>query len=273
MARFRKIDSRLWNDSKFRALSDDAKLIFLFLLTHPYMTALGAMRGTAAGLAAEMGWSHERFAEGFREVCAKAMAEGDSNACLIALPNFIRYNRPESPNVVKAWAASFDLLPECELKTVVIKRAKAFTEDMSEEFTKAFPKGLPEAFAKTMPNQEQEKEPEKEKNKSTSSPSADAPVSVIPLILSDGSEFTPSAKEITEWSKQFSTVNIESELLKAQAWLKANPKRRKTRAGIARFCVSWFTRASVEGSDKSAPELSSLDHTAGLLEQNGEYRL
>ena len=188
MARFRKIDSRLWNDAKFRALSDDAKLVFFLLLTHPHLTSLGAMRGTAAGLAAEISWDVQRFAEGFREVSAKGMAEFDSDACLIALPNFIRYNKPESPNVVKAWAAAFDLLPECELKTVVIKRARGLAGDMSKEFAKAFPKGLLEGFDKAMPNQEPEPEPEQEKT--SSSPSADAQVSGAPVPLSDESEST-----------------------------------------------------------------------------------
>jgi hypothetical protein len=56
MARYRKIDPRIWNDQKFRELSDDAKIVFFLLLTHPHMTALGAMRATVAGLAAELGW-------------------------------------------------------------------------------------------------------------------------------------------------------------------------------------------------------------------------
>lgn len=156
MARYRKIDPRIWNDAKFSSLTDSAKLAFFMLLTHPNMTALGAMRATVPGLAAEMGWTTEAFREAFREALAKGMAEQDEKACLIALPKFLSYNRPESPNVIKAWEASLDLLPECHLKNVVLQRAKAFAEAMPEGFTKA----LPEAFAKGMPIQEQEQEQE-----------------------------------------------------------------------------------------------------------------
>jgi hypothetical protein len=77
------------------------------------------------------------------------MAKHDGKACLMVLPNFLKYNRPESPNVVKAWGDSLDLLPECDLKTELITRVKAFAE------------ALPEAFAKTMPYQEQEQEQKK----------------------------------------------------------------------------------------------------------------
>lgn len=156
MARYRKIDPRIWNDAKFAALSDRAKLVFFMLLTHPNMTAIGAMRGTAPGLAAELGWGLEAFAEAFREVLAKGMAEHDERACLIALPKFIQYNQPESPNVVKAWLGALDLLPECGLKTRVVARAKGYAEALPDGFTKA----LPEAFAKGMPIPEPEQEPE-----------------------------------------------------------------------------------------------------------------
>ena len=162
MSRYRKVDPRIWNDAKFVALSDQAKLVFFMLLTHPNMTALGAMRATIAGLAEELGWQLEAFREAFREVITKGMAEHDEKGRLIALPKFLRYNEPESPNVVKAWAASADLLPECRLKTVVIQRAKAFVEAKSEAFREAFP----QALAKGMANQEQEQEQEQKQEKS-----------------------------------------------------------------------------------------------------------
>ena len=158
MSRYRKIDPRIWNDSKFRELSDSGKLVFFMLLTHPNMTALGAMRATLSGLAEELGWLPEAFREAFREACAKGMAEHDPKACFVALPKFLKYNPPESPNVIKAWVSALDLLPECGLKTLVIARAKGFAEGMSEAFAKA----LPEAFAKGMPYQEQEQEQEQE---------------------------------------------------------------------------------------------------------------
>ena len=160
MSRYRKVDPRIWNDAKFRELSDNAKLVFFMLLTHPNMTALGAMRGSLAGLAEEMGWAPEAFRKAFQEVCGKGMAEHDQKACLIMLPRFIRYNPPESPNVVKAWASALDLLPECNLKNRVIAGAKDFIEGKGEGFQKA----LPEAFAKGMPYQEQEQEQEQEQD-------------------------------------------------------------------------------------------------------------
>lgn len=158
MSKYRKVDPRIWNDAKFTSLDDSAKLVFFMLLTHPSMTALGAMRATLSGLAEELGWESEAFREAFAKVWDKGMAEHDKKACLVALPNFLRYNPPESPNVIKAWVAALDMLPECALKTRVVARSKAFAEGL----TKGFAEALPEAFAKGMPYQEQEQEQEPE---------------------------------------------------------------------------------------------------------------
>ena len=162
MSRYRKIDPRIWNDQKFRQLTNNGKLVFFMLLTHPSMTALGAMRATLPGLAAEIGWAPEAFQKAFAEAHQKGMAEHDESACIVALPNFLRYNPPASPNVIKAWAGSVDLLPECNLKTIALQRAKGFAEGMSEAFPKAFAEAFPKALPKAMPNQEQEQEQEKE---------------------------------------------------------------------------------------------------------------
>ena len=80
----------------------------------------------------------------------------DESASLIWLPNFLRYNPPESPNVVKAWSSALDLLPECALLNRVIAGAVAFAQGLNKGFAEA----LPEVFAKAMPYQEQEQEQE-----------------------------------------------------------------------------------------------------------------
>jgi hypothetical protein len=155
MSRYRKIDTRIWNDEKFREMSDAGQLAFLFILTHPSMTALGAMRATIPGLAAEKRWTAEAFQEAFGEALSKGMVEHEEPAACVAVPNFLKYNPPESPNVVKAWSAALDLIPEGRLKDLVIQRAKGFLKGKSKAFTEALPKafgeGLPKALPKTIP--------------------------------------------------------------------------------------------------------------------------
>ena len=148
MAKYRKVDTRIWNDEKFRRLSHMGKLVFLMLLTHPNMTPIGAMRGSIGGMADELGVETEAFREAFQEAFREGMLEYDSKACFLALPNFLKYNSPESPNVVRSWDSYLDYLPECELKSLSIQRAKDFIEGLGEGFRK----GLPKAFLKPSPN-------------------------------------------------------------------------------------------------------------------------
>jgi hypothetical protein len=164
MGRYRKIDVRIWNDAGFGSLSDDAKLAFLFCLTHPHLTSLGAMRATVAGLAAELGWEAERFSEAFGELVRvnadeRALVEYDAECAFVGLPNFLKYNAPENPNVVKSWGSLLDLLPECDAKSNLLQRVDACLAEMGEGFVVAWEgvsqrvcgtlsKGLPEGYAK-----------------------------------------------------------------------------------------------------------------------------
>lgn len=144
MARYSKIERCILNDHKFNSLSDDGKLVFLILLIHPHLTAIGAMRASLPGLASELGWPIERFKKAFAEAFKKDMVKYDEKACLIWMPNYLKHNRPESPNVVKSWEQSLDYLPECKLKNELIQHVKTFVNTLSQTFQEA----LPEVFFK-----------------------------------------------------------------------------------------------------------------------------
>jgi hypothetical protein len=196
MGRYRKIDTRIWNDAKFRQLSDDAQFIFIYCLTHPHMTSLGAMRATGNGLAMEKGWGVDRFSAAFDEIARTGMILVDEEAACIAVPNFLKYNPPESPNVIRgAWKECLDLIPECELQYNAIQAARAFAESKGKAFVEAFREAFPQAFPEGYPlpfpegcpeapsavpdhpsphpspnqEQEQEQEPEQEQEKAGSS--------------------------------------------------------------------------------------------------------
>lgn len=143
---FRKIYTCIWNDQKFHSLSNEGKLAFLYLLTHPQMTSLGVIRAKSISLSHEL----EVFPEAFQEVFSKGLAEESQEASCIYVFNFLKYQTPQSPNVIKAWKKSIDSIPECGLKDKSIQDAKALTEGMTEAFQKAFR----EAFGKTIGNKE-----------------------------------------------------------------------------------------------------------------------
>lgn len=139
--RYRKISTAFWNDAKVRTLTDDAKFELLFLLTHPQLLSLGAMRATPAGLAAELQWLPERFREGFRELLQVGIVQADETAGLIVLPNFLKHNKP-NPNTVASWENFVYELPECELLAEYFQHVKRFTERLGKPFAERLPERL-----------------------------------------------------------------------------------------------------------------------------------
>jgi hypothetical protein len=179
--KYRKISPQFWNDRRVRNLTDNAKLSLLFMLTHPHMTPLGAIRANLPGLACELGWSAEGFREAFEEALAQGMVQYDERACLLWFPNFIKHNLPESPNVIKSWVGGYHDLPECDLKDTMVTRAYEVVSGMSQGFRVAFREAFAEALPQAIANQEQEQEQEQEEEKrascEASSPSADGDTS------------------------------------------------------------------------------------------------
>ena len=156
MSKYRKVDPRILNDAKIRQCAEATRMLFLHLLIHPHMTPLGAMRATQAGLGAEL---EDWPSLGYPHAIADAMAEGiayglidyDQKAHCLALPNFLKYNRPESINVVKAWVKCLDDIPECGLKTLVLQRAVAIADGMGDAFGHAIPDAIRDGIAYGMP--------------------------------------------------------------------------------------------------------------------------
>jgi len=150
--KYRKVSPVIWQDEKFRAFTDDGKLAFLFLLTHPALTLVGAMRGTLAGLAAELGWPPRRLDRALAPAIKAGMVEINLAVPFIGLPKFLRHNPPDNPNVVKSWVrVTVEHLPECPERDALITRCRAaltgaFLDAFDHALQEAFPQGLPEPF-------------------------------------------------------------------------------------------------------------------------------
>ncbi len=165
MSRYRKVEVRIWSDEKFRALSPvqpSGQGLCFFLLTGPHTGPIpGLFRAGRAAMAEELGWPLEAFDEAFREVSEQGMAKADFAARLMWLPNAIKHNKPESPNVVKSWSAEFDLLPECPLKLEALEAIKTFVCSLGPGFpvhsralsrlTESLPVRLPESLRGSLP--------------------------------------------------------------------------------------------------------------------------
>jgi hypothetical protein len=150
MARYRKIDPRMWGDEKFRSLSKpqpNAQTLWQYLLTGPHTNSCpGLFNIGEAAIAENLGWPLEGFRKGFRELFERGMAKADFEAHVILIPRAINYDPPDNPNVLKHWGKMFDEVPECILKSEYYQIIKQFIEGLGEPFKKGFREGFKEPF-------------------------------------------------------------------------------------------------------------------------------
>ena len=152
MARYRKIDIRIWNDRKFRELDDKAKLAFFLVLTHPDTNQLGMLRSRSVALAMELGWHPDAMSDAILMLCQMGMLMVDDKAGFIFIPNFLKYNPPNGPNSVKGWEGLLDQMPECALLDHAISSLKPFVDGLSEGLRNAIPNDIKDAMAHAIPN-------------------------------------------------------------------------------------------------------------------------
>ena len=74
--------------------------------------------------------------------------------------------------------------------------------------------------------------------------------SVVMVFQTNGNPKTWKLRStrVEGWKKAYPGVDIDAELLKAEAWLQDNPSRRKTASGMPRFLGSWMSRRQNSGS-------------------------
>jgi hypothetical protein len=59
--------------------------------------------------------------------------------------------------------------------------------------------------------------------------------------------------DVALWTAAYPAVNVKQQLKAMQAWLKANPTKRKTASGMPRFVTNWLSKAQNENGDRRAP--------------------
>ncbi len=195
MARYRKIDTRIWNDRKFRELDDKSKLAFFLVLTHPDTNQLGMLRSRSVALAMELGWHPDVMSDAILTLCRMGMLMVDDKAGFIFIPNFLKYNPPNGPNAVKGWAGLIDLIPECDLLSRALVYLKPTIFGLSEGVRSAIPDDVKNAIShaiqdgitddKEMPSRIQEQEQEQDISITSKDVIVETAVSDVPASESE----------------------------------------------------------------------------------------
>ena len=111
-------------------------------------------------------------------------------------------------------------------------------------------------------------------------PEAASTPPVAELLLNDGSLYPVYQPDVDKWSELYPAVDILAELRKMVGWCDANPKKRKTKAGIRSFVNKWLakeqdrggTAGTLAGKDQRAPSASE-GYTLAPLEDPYEVAM
>ena len=229
--RYRKIDMKMWGDEKFRRLSPlppSGQSLFIYLLTSPFATSLPGIYKIGLGtLQDELGWSLEGIREGIRE----GIIRYDDKARVLLIPNAIKYNPPQSLNVIKSWGIHWDEIPECELKMASYQALEGFLEGMGEGFLYAFR----ESCRMPCVIQEQEQEQEQEEHSMSGKPD------FVPL-KNENLEIKKHAIEILNFLNEATGRNyrpVDTNLKLIIARLKSGATFKNCKAVIVRKVDAW----------------------------------
>lgn len=89
---------------------------------------------------------------------------------------------------------------------------------------------------------------------------------IFPIVGKGGPEWSLTADRVETWTTLYPTVDVMAEMLKALAWIDANPTKRKTARGMPRFLVSWLSRATDRGGPRAIPDRGGGEYTQRELE-------
>jgi len=128
----------IWDDKKFYTLSEQAKLVYLFLISCPMGNGLGCFKAGMAAMIEEMRYTDKGFKKGFNEGLEEGLFEYNAEARVLLIPTYFNRNLVTNPNGIRSLAKDFSKLPDCDLKDKCYQIVKAFVEGSKEGFKEAF---------------------------------------------------------------------------------------------------------------------------------------
>lgn len=152
-----RVYGTFWSSKTTASMTDDGKLLSLYLMTCTHNTIAGVFRLPDGYVTEDTGWSAERVAQGFAELFRKGFAVRCEVTKWVWVRKHLEWNKPENPNQRKSAAKIAQSVPdECSWK-------REFLAACSDALGMEPPACNPsETVAQPFRNQEQKQEQEQE---------------------------------------------------------------------------------------------------------------
>ncbi len=147
MRDYGRVYSSFWTSADMRSLSDDGKLLALYLLSNPHGTIAGVCRLPDGYVCDDLTWQPQRVSQGFDELSRKGFANRCGTTDWVWVTKFFDWNRPHNPNQWKAARKMAGSVPEkCSWHAAFMQEFAIAAGDFPKENPnplRTVPKGLP----------------------------------------------------------------------------------------------------------------------------------
>lgn len=99
MREYGKVFTTFWQSDDMRGLSEDGRMLALYLMTCPHGNMLGCFRMPESYAAEDLQWESGRVREGFSELFAKGFAYRCERTFWVFIRQYLKWNPFENPNV------------------------------------------------------------------------------------------------------------------------------------------------------------------------------
>jgi hypothetical protein len=233
MRDYGKVHSTFWSSQTTATLSDDGKLLALYLMTCSHNTIAGVFRLPDGYVAEDIGWTAERVSKGFAELFAKGFANRCETTKWVWVVKHLDWNPPENPNQRKAAAKVSGSVPSsCAWKQEFVRATAEILGSKPPEAPNPS-----ETVSEPFLNQEQEQEQEQEKEPNGSVAKGDRlPACPYDDIVAQYNELLPSLPAV-----RLMTEARKRALRSFWGWVLTSKKSDNTRRAVtADQAMTWI---------------------------------
>jgi len=140
-SRYSKVFVKIWHSKDFRTLSEEGKMLFLYLLTSPHRNMGGFYYLPLPYLCFDVGLDEKRVIKAFKELTDKDMALYDYDTQVVLIKKWFCYNPIENDNQAKGLNKQLAEIPKSKLfKPFVdcVKEYCKYIESILKGFDKPF---------------------------------------------------------------------------------------------------------------------------------------
>lgn len=266
MRDYGKVHTSFWSSPTIQGMSDDARLLALYLMTSPHTTIVGVFRLPDGYASEDLGWAAERVAKGFEELLSKGFANRCETTKWVWITKHLVWNPPENPNQVKAAAKCAATIPiECAWKQAFM-RLHGPLLGFGDEFEE---KGCG-TLSEPLLNQKQEQKQEQKQKKEKAPAAQVVGLEAIPQDLLEEWKGVRAAKRA---GKITPTVVKALEREAAKAGLSVEAAIRKcVERGWQGFEADWLKDAKAKAADEVRTS-AGVTPTTGALQRLAADRM